>query len=45
MESRQLFIKVLLYLVDLSYSVVSEEDHRWIRSEDGSGTLRTYIKR
>ncbi len=30
--------KVLLYLIDLSYSVVSEEDHRWIRSEDGSGT-------
>ncbi len=30
--------KVLLYLIDLSYSVVSEEDHRWIRSEDGSRT-------
>lgn len=37
--------KVLLYLIDLSYSVVSEEDDRWIRSEDGSKTRTEDRKR
>lgn len=37
--------KVLLYLIDLSYSVVSEEDDRWIRSEDGSETRTEDRKR
>jgi len=37
----EIYSKVLLYLIDLSYSVVSKEDNRWICSEDGSRTLRT----
>lgn len=40
-ELKGMQYKMFLYLIDLSYSVVTEEDHWWIRSENRRQIPRT----